>query len=476
MAMTPNYFSLKKNNYYPIFDINTLNQNPEIFPETKPLPKLEVVTSPSTTPDKIPLSRKLYLNLNQTQKEILREWNEARIKTINHCISILNNYYYCSRKEEFSYIFSDWKFLFQRIKDDGFFDVNNLNICPDKVRKGFILDFSTNLKSALTQLKNGTIKHFKFKKLTENSNGNFLAVKEAIGKTGIYSQYLKKIKDYQDLYQKITTSYPDFADSRLVYDKVKKKYYLSLVYYYTPTNENLQDRTDIIALDPGMKTFQVGYSRKGNESFTLPNINKRIRGRYEHLRTLQSRLSKNVGKDGERLKRKRGLKNKIKRVNRKIENGIRELHIQTSLKLTKENETIIIPTFETKNMVQKKNVSKEIVTKRRREMNLPELKNYSRQNKLRRFNAFLMMRLAHHRFRENYLKTQCKKRKCSLLLTTEEYTSQCCGRCGLCSSKYEHRIKVCSNCGLRIDRDVNGSRNIYVKSTYLTSHDDELPF
>ena len=47
---------------------------------------------------------------------------------------------------------------------------------------------------------------------------------------------------------------------------------------------------------------------------------------------------------------------------------------------------------------------------------------------------------------------------------TEECTSITCSKCGKISTKYEKRVKNCENCKLKIDRDINGSRNILIKN------------
>ena len=47
----------------------------------------------------------------------------------------------------------------------------------------------------------------------------------------------------------------------------------------------------------------------------------------------------------------------------------------------------------------------------------------------------------------------------------ESFASQCCTLCGVLSKEYDKkRTKNCPCCGIKIDRDVNGSRNIYLKS------------
>jgi putative transposase len=53
---------------------------------------------------------------------------------------------------------------------------------------------------------------------------------------------------------------------------------------------------------------------------------------------------------------------------------------------------------------------------------------------------------------------------CQLINVTEEYTSQCCGKCTKLSTTYNYREKKCIHCNYKIDRDVNGSRNILIKN------------
>ena len=52
-----------------------------------------------------------------------------------------------------------------------------------------------------------------------------------------------------------------------------------------------------------------------------------------------------------------------------------------------------------------------------------------------------------------------------MLVVSEAYTSKTCGRCG-----WQHPLLggaetfECENCGLHIGRDINASRNIYIRA------------
>ncbi len=52
-----------------------------------------------------------------------------------------------------------------------------------------------------------------------------------------------------------------------------------------------------------------------------------------------------------------------------------------------------------------------------------------------------------------------------LLFPSEEYTSKTCGNCGVLKNNLGgSKVLNCGSCGLKIDRDINGSRNILLKT------------
>jgi len=76
---------------------------------------------------------------------------------------------------------------------------------------------------------------------------------------------------------------------------------------------------------------------------------------------------------------------------------------------------------------------------------------------------FVLQNQSHYRFRQ-YLKHCAKKYFTNVFIVDESYTSKTCNNCGIQSDIYDNRIKKCPNCNTEICRDVNGSRNITVKS------------
>jgi putative transposase len=120
----------------------------------------------------------------------------------------------------------------------------------------------------------------------------------------------------------------------------------------------------------------------------------------------------------------------------KIKNLIDNLHFKTIKYLTDNYKTIIIPIFE----------SQEIV----------------KINKSKTFRSTLLS-LQHFTFRQRLL-DKSKISKCDVIVCTEEYTSKTCGNCGNIKNNLGSKeIYNCDKCGISIDRDINGARNILIK-------------
>lgn len=66
------------------------------------------------------------------------------------------------------------------------------------------------------------------------------------------------------------------------------------------------------------------------------------------------------------------------------------------------------------------------------------------------------------------LRYEAYKRKRNLYIVTEEFTSKTCTSCGSIKNNLgSNKLFECANCGLKIDRDINGARNILIKHTII---------
>jgi transposase len=120
---------------------------------------------------------------------------------------------------------------------------------------------------------------------------------------------------------------------------------------------------------------------------------------------------------------------------------------------------------------EKKNKYKEakagIIESSKTDLEIKEkLKKFKKTKRMNAKNKFVLNQLSHYKFKEHLLyKSEAKC--CNIFIVTEEYTSKCCGKCGICSNDYsETRVKKCPNCNSEIDRDINGARNILIKNRW----------
>ena len=106
---------------------------------------------------------------------------------------------------------------------------------------------------------------------------------------------------------------------------------------------------------------------------------------------------------------------------------------------------ILLPVFETSNMVTKKDGKRRLRAKSVRSL----------------------LTWSHFRFRQR-LQAKCREYPhCEVVLVTEEYTSQTCGQCGALHTKLgASKLFTCPQCAFSMDRDVNAARNILLK--YVT--------
>jgi putative transposase len=191
-------------------------------------------------------------------------------------------------------------------------------------------------------------------------------------------------------------------------------------------------RFGVVALDPGVRTFISYYSeffhgKIGENSFTkiyrlCLNLDKII----SKMSKATSRLKKNLKKVCEKIKWK-------------IKDLVDDLHHKTASFLVNHFDVILLPTFETQNMVKKLS------------------------NKTSR----MMLTFAHYRFKQ-FLKSKAEEYGCLVLDVNEAYTSKTCSYCGKIHNIGSKKILRC-DCGAIVDRDLNGSRGIYLREMSATT-------
>ena len=323
---------------------------------------------------------------------------------------------------------------------------------PKDTRVEAIRSFCKNLKTCFSNLKNKNIKRFEMrfmsKKLLKQEifhvNGkhitsnlkifvNRLKKDSRIRITNKSSKWLKR-------HESSVMKNGKFAHFVSIIKQKHGGYYLVIPYNSVIRPNNLPVLDEIVALDPGVRTFQTFYSEntygKIGDSFTdrIDPINFRI----DNINSALTRKSKK----GKLLKRCSKLRNKVSNI-------VNDLHIKATTFLTRSYKTILLPSFETKQMVKKRN--NRVMT----------------SSTVRK-----MQCLSHYSFKQRIMSVASELTpQVKVIICDESYTSKTCGICGdqhpdLKSKK----VFDCRKCGSKIDRDINGARNILIKSltSYLT--------
>lgn len=387
------------------------------------------------------------------QKKILHKWFENCKKVYDFCV---NKYktdpsLFCKKYTEikigiFTEMFGD--------SDKG----TPYDILTDEVRI-----FCSNLKSCKTNLENGHIAEFSFGEKKTKLGQCIFIPKTAVKQGSIYVTHLGKMKGLEKLdVSKITN------DCRIIYSTVNDKYTL-----LTPINVRIKDkltREPVIAIDPGEKNFVSFYGLNEYGQIGI-DLREKILKLQEKANKFQKILVKKANKKGKIMRNRSLMKiqKKINRANKKIRDIVNDLHRKAALFLCKNYDRILIPEFKTQNMISaekfgcaKKKV-KETFEKQGKEEGIVELKKYKKRKRMNKKVKYVLNKLSHYRFRQHLI-NKCNEYGCDLKVITEEFTSKTCTNCGKQSNKYVKREKECESCGYKIDRDINGSRNILVKN------------
>ncbi len=307
---------------------------------------------------------------------------------------------------------------------------------PDRVIRGAFDRLGSNMNSSLSNRERGNIDDFNMSFKSRKQDVEFMRFEDKG-----YPSYINKIKSRywfrNKSHHRKTIQYSSLLKDHkccgveILYDKVTDQYFL-----HCPVDKDWFPEDDVrndsqvkykvqgnrtISLDPGVRKFLVGYDPTGKMVFIGRGACKVLTKMLLHIDTL-------TDKGLLYLKWK------------EIKNYVNELHWKTISFLIENYDNIIIPEFRIKGMLKSNKISK--MTKR------------------------LMAMFSFHTFKERLL-FKCKMHNKKFMLVTEEYTSKTCTNCGALNDTYGKEYLQCQHCNIKMDRDVNGSRNILIKNTVL---------
>ncbi|KAH3690924.1 hypothetical protein DPMN_192748 [Dreissena polymorpha] len=203
------------------------------------------------------------------------------------------------------------------------------------------------------------------------------------------------------------------------------------------SNDTIDKR--VCGIDPGGRTFATVYDPidccvfqvgiKEDKQYVISKLHNKIDHAQMHLRKAQNKKQQQAAR--ERIV-------SLKKTHLKLKTFVDDIHLKLSSHLVKEYQFVALGKINVAPLVKKKHLSKRA----KRDL----------------------LYWQHYRFRQR-LTHRTTNTECILDVQNEAYTSKTCGVCGTINKNLEKsETFYCDNCKYNTHRDVNGARNILLKS------------
>ena len=209
------------------------------------------------------------------------------------------------------------------------------------------------------------------------------------------------------------------------------QYHLAVPYDEERTSQR-ENQARVVALDPGVRSFLTWYcadsvGKIGEGTFF------RVQRLCESLDDLLSRAAKAPARKRRNMRRAAG------RMRLRIENLVQELHRKAARFLVDRFDVVLLPTFETSEMVERG----------RRRIRSKTVRN--------------LLGLAHYRF-GMLLRHKAAEYGVTVLSVNEAYTTKTVSWTGEVLENVGGAAVIEGSDGERMDRDYNGARGIYLRA------------
>ena len=265
--------------------------------------------------------------------------------------------------------------------------------------------------------------HVRFRS-RKNPRQTFTVQANCVSDLGIYRSKLSDVRMAENL---PTPENHNICRLSLRYGQ----YHLSVPYdeKLPPRREN---QARVAALDPGVRSFMTWYcvdsvGKIGEGAFF------RIQRLCERLDDLMSRAQKSPSR------KRRNMRRAANKMRLKIENLVQELHRQAARFLVDNFDVILLPGFETSEMVERG----------RRRIRSKTVRN--------------LLTLAHYKFKL-FLRNKAAEVGATVLDVSEAYTTKTVSWTGELLEGLGGASVVVAQDGERMDRDYNGARGIYLRA------------
>ena len=384
-------------------------------------------------------STKVTMILTDTQKQILNKWFTANTDMYNATLDYLRINYPLYKetiirdklkalniKESTNFIFLRGKLKDIRDRIQSTSGLLNTRIYTH-ILDCAIKQVTTNLKSAITNTLRGNFKRFRIKFWKYTRPSQTLDIELSYIRNNQICPYV--FGDIKYIYNKKDYILPQITCGiKINYNKITNEYSLLIPEKLKPIQQPIK-HSNIISLDPGLRTFMTGLS-ENNAIKIGENVNKIVALKLKRLNKITN--NENIP---QKIKKKN-----TQMINRKIEHMIDDLHWKTIGHLTNNYSNILLGNMSAKSIVKK---------------NQSVLSSIQKTACLRTRYYVFQQRLAY----------KCIATKTNFKLVDEMYTSKICSSCGNYNEKLKgEKIYNCESCLYEVDRDINGCRNIYFKS------------
>lgn len=279
-------------------------------------------------------------------------------------------------------------------------------------------------KSCLTNLKNGNIKYFNIRYLKKDKQSLIMDIEKCVinNKSFFTSVLGKEMKNNQNI------DYITNHDCKLHYNRNKNRFTL-LIPKDVSKIINTKSENEYISIDLGLRSL-MNCKTKNQYIKIGTNIQKETKkhilkiDKYKELKNITINKKEKI----------------LKRLREKIKNKVDDLHWKTINSLTSNYKTIIIGKWSTKSIISKED------------------------SNLMKMNKRIIQTISYYKLLER-LKFKSLINNNNLIIKEEWYTSKACTNCA--NKKDDlggNSIYSCLNCNIKIDRDYNGCRNIFLST------------
>ena len=334
-------------------------------------------------------SRKIRIYPDRQQKATLKLWFDAARFTYNHTIELLNSdgapkASWLGVKKDILTRLPDWtKPVPYEVKSNA---VRDACLAVSAVKK-FNKQLKADKDKWFRQEEDFAKAHFRSRR--DDSQTIFIHA-SALSHRGVYHTLLGELKRREPIPHA-------HGDAKLTLRH--HQYHLSVPFkkmgpHISESNLRPQapDQVRVVALDPGVRNFITWFSEDGCGKLGEQDFG-RIQRLCQHQDNLLSRATQAPSR------KRRNMRRAAERMTVRIQNLINELHHKTARYLVDNFDVILLPAFETSDMV----------TRGQRRIRSKTVRN--------------LLTFAHHRFR-NFLKHKASENGRTVLIVNEAYTSK----------------------------------------------------